>query len=58
LLGPYEVANDKIVVSPFTAYHGNVLSFKKFDLIKIVDFFSKVDETKICRLKMVIRKIG
>ena len=52
------MANGKIVVSPFTAYHGNVVSFKKFDLIRIVDFFSKIDETKICRLKMVIRKIG
>ena len=52
------MANGKIVVSPFTAFHGNVVSFKKFDLIRIVDFFSKIDETKICRLKMVIRKIG
>ena len=58
LLGPYEVANDKIVVSPFTAYHGNTLTFKKFDIVKVLDFFSKIDESKICRLKMVIRKIA
>jgi hypothetical protein len=51
------VVNNKISVSPFTAYHGTVLEFKKFDVVKIVDFFSKVDETKICRLKMMIRKI-
>jgi hypothetical protein len=43
LLGPYEVANDKIIVSPYTAYHGTTLSFKKFDLIRILDFFSKID---------------
>ena len=52
------MTNDKIVVSPFTAYHGNALYFKKFDVIRIIDFFSKIDESKICRLKMVIRKIG
>ena len=27
------------------------------DVVKIVDFFSKIDMTKICRLKMMIRKI-
>jgi len=58
LLGPYDVSQDKIVVSPFTGYHGNILSFKRFDLIRILDYFSKIDDTKICRLKMVIRKIG
>jgi len=26
-------------------------------VIKVVDFFSKLDDTKICRLKMMIRKI-
>jgi hypothetical protein len=44
------------MVSPFTAYHGT-MEFNRFDLIKLVDFFSKIDMTKICRLKMMIRKI-
>ena len=57
LIGPYELANNKILVSPFTAYHGT-MEFKKLDIIKIVDFFSKIDLTKICRLKMMIRKIA
>jgi hypothetical protein len=26
-------------------------------LVKIVDYFSKLDETRICRLKMIIRKM-
>ena len=44
-------------MSPFTAYHGT-MDFKKWDVVKIVDFFSKIDLTKICRLKMMIRKIA
>jgi hypothetical protein len=56
LIGPYELVNGKIRVSPFTAYHGT-MEFGKWDVVKIVDFFSKIDMTKICRLKMMIRKI-
>ena len=57
LLGPYDVLNNKILVSSFSGYHGTALEFKKFDVIKVVDFFSKLDDTKICQLKMMIRKI-
>jgi hypothetical protein len=56
LVGPYELAGSKITVSPFSAYHGTN-EFKKYDIVKVVDFFSKVDLAKICRLKMMIRKI-
>lgn len=56
LIGPYELANNKIRVSPFTAYHGT-MEFARFDVVTVVDFFSKIDPTKICRLKMMIRKI-
>ena len=57
LLGPYEIINDKIVVNPFTAYHGTTMSFKKYDIIKLIDYFDKIDHSKICRLKIMIRKI-
>lgn len=57
LLGPYDVVDNKILVSAYGGYHGTVLEFKKFDVIKVIDFFSKLDDTKICRLKMMIRKI-
>jgi len=57
LLGPYDVVNNRILVTAFAGYHGTALEFKKFDVVKVVDFFSKLDETKICRLKMMIRKI-
>lgn len=43
-------------MSPFSAYHGT-MEFNRFDVVKIADFFSKIDMTKICRLKMMIRKI-
>nr|BAJ98436.1 predicted protein [Hordeum vulgare subsp. vulgare] len=33
------------------------MEFGKLDIVKIADFFSKIDMTKICRLKMMIRKI-
>jgi len=33
------------------------MEFSKYGAIKILDFFSKIDDTKICRLKMMIRKI-
>lgn len=56
LIGPYELANNKIRVSPFTAYHGT-MEFARYVIVKVVDFFSKIDPTKICRLKMMIRKI-
>lgn len=56
LVGPYDLAGSKITVSPFSAYHGTN-EFKKYDIVKVVDFFSKVDLAKICRLKMMIRKI-
>jgi len=57
LLGPYDIINNKIVVSPFTAYHSTTMEFKKFDIIKLIDYFNKIDHSKICRLKMMIRKI-
>lgn len=57
LIGPYDVVNNKIIVSPFTSYHSTSMEFKRYDVVKIVDFFSKMDDTKICRLKMMIRKI-
>lgn len=58
LLGPYELTNGRIVVTPFSASHGSAQAFQKYDLVKLTDFFSKVDDTKICRLKMMIRKIA
>jgi hypothetical protein len=27
-------------------------------IIKLVDYFSKLDETRICRLKIIVRKIA
>lgn len=33
------------------------MEFSRFDVVKVVDYFSKIDPTKICRLKMMIRKI-
>lgn len=57
LLGPYELTNGRIVMATFSSAHGSASAFQKNDLIKITDFFSKIDDSKICRLKMMIRKI-
>jgi len=34
-----------------------VSSFKKLHLVKLIDYFSKIDETKICKLKIIVRKM-
>ena len=32
-------------------------SFRKMHIIKIADYFSKLDETRICKLKIIVRKM-
>lgn len=32
-------------------------NFRKMHIVKIVDYFSKLDETRICKLKIIVRKM-
>ena len=37
----------------------NALStFRPLQIIRVIDYFSKLDESKICRLQIIIRRIG
>ena len=48
------ISNNRIVS---VEYSHSSQSFKPLDVIKVVDYFCKVDPSKICHLKMIIRKI-
>jgi hypothetical protein len=54
LSGNYQIVADAICLTKNTAM---VSSFKRLHLVKLVDYFSKIDETKICKLKIIVRKM-
>ena len=49
------------ITGPFISETKNattLTNFKRMHIVKIVDYFSKLDETRICKLKIIIRKMN
>jgi hypothetical protein len=53
-VGPYTIAQSRIVS---TEYSRSLQAFKRYDMVRVVDYFCKVDASKICQLKIIIRKL-
>ena len=54
LSGNYQIAGSTICE---TKNATTLTHFRKMHIVKIVDYFSKLDETRICKLKMIVRKM-
>lgn len=40
-----------------TEYSAAAQTIKPLDIIKVADYFCKIDHTKICQLRIIVRKI-
>ncbi len=54
LVGLYRIHNQKIVSSQLNTVTN---TFQKYDIIRVMDYFSKIEESKICPLKIIIRRM-
>lgn len=54
LVGSYSVFNSRIVA---TEHSAAAQAIKPLDIIKIADYFCKIDPAKICHLRIIVRKI-
>lgn len=54
LVGSYTISRSAIVSTEYT--HSSQ-TIKPLDIIKVVDYFCKIDTSKICHLRIIIRKI-
>jgi len=54
LVGPYALLQGQIVSTEYS--HSNQ-RFKTYDLVKVIDYFVKIDPQKICPLRIIIRKV-
>lgn len=55
LSGNYQILNGVICEIKNTT---TVTHFRQFHVVRLVDYFSKLDENKICKLKIIIRKMS
>ena len=53
-MGSYSVVNSQIVA---TEYSSAVQNIRPLDLVKVTDYFCKIDPSKMCQLRIILRKI-
>jgi hypothetical protein len=53
-VGPYKISESKIVSTEYNQFNQ---SFKKYDFVRIADYFCKIDPSKICSLRIIVRKL-
>lgn len=54
LVGPYAIHDSKIVS---TEYSRAKQVFQRYDLLIVSDFFVKIDTSKICHLRIIVRRL-
>lgn len=54
LSGNYFIQNDAIIETKNSTI---LTTIKRQQFVKLIDFFNKIDDSKICKLQIIIRKM-
>lgn len=54
LVGNYLIEGDCIT----SAGRGRGEEFRRMDIVQLIDYFHKIDESRITKLKIIVRKLG
>lgn len=55
MFGNYLISNNAVIE---TKNATTVTTFRRFQIVKLIDYFSKIDENRITKLKIMIRKMS
>jgi hypothetical protein len=55
LFGNYQISNNAIIE---TKNATTVTTFRRLQIVKLVDYFSKIDDNRITKLKIMVRKMN
>jgi hypothetical protein len=56
LVGPYAISDSRIVSTEYSHSRASQL-FQRYDLLRVSDFFVKIDTMKICHLRIIVRRL-